>query len=319
MITFVLFIIGFFLLIKSADILVDGASSLARRMKVSSIVIGLTVVALGTSMPEFVVTTLATINGNTDIAIGNILGSNIANILLIVGLSAYIFPLKAKPNTIWKEIPFCILAAILLFSLSSDALIDGANLSQMARIDGIVLLSFFAIFLYYIVTIAKDDDESIAVATGKDMSVWKSILYSLIGILGLVIGGNWIVEGATQIASMMGVSQALIGLTVVAVGTSLPELATSVVAATKKQSDIAIGNIVGSNIFNTFWILGFSAFIKPLPFAIGFQRDSYVNIAAAIILFLVMFIGKKHIIEKWQGILMLGGYVAYVVVSVYLA
>jgi len=301
MITLILFFIGFVLLIKGADYLVTGASSLAYRLGVAPLVVGLTIVAFGTSAPELIVNLFASFNGSADIAIGNILGSNIVNILVILGVCAVIYPLKVQKNTVWKEIPFALLAVVVLAFLASDALIDGASASFLSRIDGLILLSFFVIFLYYIFGISK---QSPTETNEKpiEMSIGRSSLLVLVGLIGLAIGGKWIVDGSTVFAQSLGVSEALIGLTIVAIGTSLPELATSVVAAYKKNSDIAIGNIVGSNIFNIFWILGISAFITPLPFAPTMTIDIIVTIGVTLLLFLALFVGKKYTIEKWQGV-----------------
>lgn len=233
MLTYILFIIGFVILIKGANLLVDGAASIANKLKISSIVIGLTIVAFGTSAPEFIVNIFASVQGNTEIAIGNILGSNIANILLILGISAIIYPLATQKNTVWKEIPLSLLTAILLGVLVNDTLIDGGTFSGLTRIDGIVLLSFFLIFLYYTFGIAKVSGENSDLEI-KQLSNLKSTIYIVGGLLGLVIGGKWIVDGAIKIAELFNVSQSLIGLTVVAIGTSLPELATSAVAAYKR-------------------------------------------------------------------------------------
>ncbi|MBI2641857.1 calcium/sodium antiporter [Candidatus Roizmanbacteria bacterium] len=312
MTTYILFIIGFFLLIKGADILVDGSASIAKKLKISSIVIGLTIVAFGTSAPEFIVNIFASVQGNSEIAIGNILGSNIANILLILGISAIIYPITAKKNTILKEIPLSLLAAVVLGLMANDMIIDGASFSGITRIDGFILLSFFIIFLYYTFGITKSDTDIVEEEI-KVFSYHKAIIFIILGLAGLVIGGKWIVDGAVQIAEFFNVSQSLIGLTIVAIGTSLPELATSAMAAYKKQSDIAIGNVVGSNIFNIFWILGASAVIRPLPFNTSSNGDIAITIFASIVLFLVMFIGKKRIIERWQGVFMVTTYVGYVV------
>ncbi|MGW8184526.1 MAG: calcium/sodium antiporter [Candidatus Moraniibacteriota bacterium] len=311
MLTYILFVVGFYLLIKGADLLVDGAASVAQRLKISSIVIGLTIVAFGTSAPELVVNVLASFKGNTDIAIGNILGSNIANILLILGISAMIYPLKTKENTIWKEIPLSLLAAILLGVMANDLRIDGATYSGLTRTDGIALISFFVIFIYYTFGIAKVKDNFDAEVEIKNYSQLKAGVFIIMGIAGLVVGGKWIVDGATKIAELFNVSQSLIGLTVVAIGTSLPELATSAVAAYKKHTDIAIGNIVGSNIFNIFWILGISSIIRPLPFDTTFDFDIVVMVLASAILFFIMFVGKKHTITKREGFLMVSLYVFY--------
>jgi len=312
MITFVLFVVGFVLLIKGADYLVSGASSLAYKLGVAPLVIGLTIVAFGTSAPELIVNLFASVSGNTDIAIGNILGSNIVNILFILGLCATIYPLTVQKSTVWKEIPFALLAVIVVAFLASDILIDGASMSQLTRIDGLILISFFVIFLYYIFGIAKQSptDEG---EKPVEMSLLRSWLFIFGGLVGLVIGGKWIVDGAIVFAQSLGVSESLIGLTIVAIGTSLPELATSVVATYKKNSDIAIGNIVGSNIFNIFWILGVSSFITPLPFSPLMTIDILVTFGATLLLFLALFVGKKHTIEKWQGIVFILLYIAYIV------
>lgn len=312
MITYILFIIGFLILIKGADLLVDGAASIAKKLKISSIVIGLTIVAFGTSAPEFIVNIYASAQGNSEIAIGNILGSNIANILLILGISAIIYPITAKKNTVLKEIPLSLLAAIVLGLMANDHIIDGTEFSGITRIDGLILISFFIIFLYYTFGITKSD-EDIVEEEIKVMSYSKAILFIILGLTGLVIGGKWIVDGAVKIAELFHISQSLIGLTVVAVGTSLPELATSAVAAYKKQSDIAIGNVVGSNIFNIFWILGASAIIRPLPFNTGSNVDVAMTIFASIVLFLVMFTDKKRVIKRWQGVFMVTVYSGYII------
>lgn len=311
MLTYILFVIGFVLLISGANLLVEGSSSIAKKLNISSIVIGLTIVAFGTSAPEFIVNIFASVQGNTEIAIGNIMGSNIANILLILGVSSIIYPLATQENTVWKEIPLSLLAAILLGVMVNDTLIDGGTFSGLTRIDGIVFLSFFIIFLYYTFGISKVSGENTDLEI-KEMSFMKSSFYVAGGLLGLVFGGKWIVDGAIKIAEGFNVSQSLIGLTVVAIGTSLPELATSAVAAYKKQSDIAIGNVVGSNILNIFWILGFSSVINPLPFSKDSAIDIIMTIVSSLILFLIMFVGKKHTVERWQGVIMIIIYIGYV-------
>lgn len=309
MTTYILFFVGFVALIKGADLLVAGASSLAARLGVSALVIGLTIVAFGTSAPELIVNLLASVNGNTDIAIGNILGSNIANILLILGITAIVYPLSVGQGTVWKEIPFSLLAVIAMGFMANDILIDGASTSTITRIDGLLLISFFIIFLYYIFSIAKQGTES--GETPEQYSYGKSVGMIVLGLIGLVIGGKWIVDGAVMFATSLGISEALVGLTIVAVGTSLPELATSVMAAYRKNVDIAVGNIVGSNIFNIFWILGLSAVISPLPFISVLQSDLVVTLIATLLLFLALFIGKRHTIERWQGVAFIFMYLAY--------
>ena len=318
MLTYLLFIIGFIALIKGADLLVNGASAIAKKLKISDLVIGLTIVALGTSAPELFVNIFASLNGNADIAIGNILGSNICNILLILGISALIFPLKVTKGTVWKEIPMSLLAVLLIGVMANDYLIDKINLNELTRTDGISLIAFFIIFLYYTFGIAKNETDTGSVSVEKNFSLLKSGGLILLGLIGLVIGGQWIVNGAIVIANLFGVSQSLIGLTIVAIGTSLPELATSAVAAYKKNADIAVGNIVGSNIFNVFWILGLSSMIKPLPFQPKNNIDIGMTIFATFLLFLWMFVGKKRILERWQGlsfILLYFGYIIFLILQ----
>lgn len=317
MLTYFLFILGFFVLIKGANLLVDGSASVAKKLHIPNIVIGLTIVAFGTSAPEFVVNIFASAQGNTEIAIGNILGSNIANIFLILGISAIIYPLVTKRNTVWKEIPLSLLAALILCALVNDIRIDGGTFSGLTRIDGIVLLSFFIIFLYYTFGISKVTGETEDIESIKDISYLKSTIFILLGLTGLVFGGKWIVDGAVTIAHIFGISESLIGLTIVAIGTSLPELATSAIAAYKKQTDIAIGNVVGSNIFNIFWVLGFSALIRPLPFSTSSDIDIFMTIMASVILFAIMFIGKRQTVERWQGALMVTAYFGYIAFLVF--
>lgn len=314
MLTYVLMIVGFAALIKGADWLVSGASSVAARLGVSALVIGLTVVSFGTSAPELVVNVLASLQGNTDITIGNIAGSNSANILLILGISALIYPLAVGRGTVWKEIPFALLAMIMVVIMASDALIDGTATSALTRIDGLVLIGFFIIFLYYIFGLAKESANTEAVTETEEVRSWPVALGMIVGgLTGLVLGGKWIVDGAVSIAENFGVSEALIGLTIVAVGTSLPELATSAVAAYRKNVDIAVGNIVGSNIFNVFWILGLSAVIRPLPFTPQLVLDLLVATGATVLLFFALFVGKRHQLERWQGGVFVLLYVAYIV------
>jgi cation:H+ antiporter len=311
--TYLLFLIGFVLLIKGADWLVEGSSAIAKRYGVSALVIGLTIVAFGTSTPELVVNLLASLEGTTDIAIGNVLGSNIANILLILGISALIYPLKVQLSTIWKEIPFALLAILIVGVIANDMWLNQTTENVISRGDGLVLMGFFAIFLYYIVSIARSGGGEMEGEDIPTLSTGASAMRIIAGLGGLVVGGSWIVNGAITIANQFGVSEALIGLTIVAVGTSLPELATSAMAAYRRQSDIAVGNIVGSNIFNIFWILGLSATISPLPFNVAQNTDVAMTIAATFLLFLSFYIGKKHHLERWQGGVFVGIYILYVV------
>lgn len=312
MLSALLLILGFGLLVKGADFLVDGSSSLAKRLKVSDLAIGLTIVAFGTSAPELIVNIMASFGNQPEIAIGNVLGSNIANILLILGITAIIYPLSIQRGTIFKEIPFALLAVLMVGIMANDMIVDGLTFSSLTRSDGLALLGFFIIFLYYTFGIAKVNN-GVPETHTKPLSLPISIVMVLGGLGLLVVGGRWVVNGAVDIATAMGVSTSLIGLTIVAVGTSLPELATSAIAAYKKKPDIAVGNVVGSNIFNIFFILGISAVIKPLPFSPLSNIDIFVTMGATILLFLAMFVGKKHHLERWQGVMFLLLYAAYIV------
>lgn len=312
MLPILLLIMGFVLLIKGADLLVQGASSIARKLKVSDLVVGLTVVAFGTSTPELFVNIIASIKGDTGIAIGNILGSNISNIFLVLGISSIIFPLTVTKGTVWKEIPLSLLAALLLGILANDRLIDKSEFSALTRVDGLVFISFFIIFMYYSVNIAKKIEGMNGHIPSKQYGLIKSLLLAIIGFAGLIIGGKWIVDEAVYIASNLGVSQSLIGLTVVAIGTSLPELATSAVAAHRQNVEIAVGNVVGSSIFNIFFVLGISSIIKPIPFQLKYNVDISVVILANILLFAYMFTGKRRLLDKWEGIVFVVLYMSYI-------
>jgi len=310
MLVYLFFIIGFVLLIYGADRLIEGGAALAKKMGISEMVIGLTVVAFGTSMPEFAVNVLGSIKGNTGVVLGNVIGSNVANILLILGVSSIIYPLSVQKNTINKEIPFSMLAAIVLAFLLNDALIDGKDDSALTRIDGLVLLSFFSVFLYYVFSLATEDTGEEEVA--HPLPVWKAILFVLFGIFGLAVGGQWIVDGAVKIANIFGISERIIGVTIVALGTSLPELATSAVAAYKKSADIAIGNVVGSNIFNIFWVLGVSTVISEIPSEEQVNLDIGMVLLASMLLFSLILLNKHKKIEKWHGGVFLIVYASYI-------
>jgi len=315
MLEYLLFVVGIFLLLKGADYLVDGSSSLAKKFKISTLAIGLTIVAFGTSMPELTVNIIAALKGNGDIAFGNIVGSNMANILLILGITAVITNLKVQHSTVWKEIPFSLLAAIVIFVFASAMMLDKLALNSILRFEGIILLLFFAIFLYYVFELTKKnknqmEDTKLEI---KKFSSAKIFLYILGGLIALYIGGKWTVEGAVALARLMGMSEYFISLTIVAVGTSLPELFTSVTAARKGDVDLAVGNIVGSNIFNIFWILGVTAIITPIVIPTFAIIDLSILLGISFLLFLFMFIGKKHELERWQGVVFVLLYVAYII------
>ncbi len=300
-------IIGLGILIKGADWLVAGAASGARKWGISTLVIGLTVVSFGTSAPELLVNLLSAWRGSTDLAIGNIIGSNIANVLLILGITAFIIPLTVKKNTTYKEIPFALLAGLLVVLFGNDSFFDGNSFNAISRTDGFAFLALFLIFLYYTYGISKVKGEREDI----DEYSWpKSIGLFLIGILSLTVGGELIVRHATNIATLAGISERVIGLTIVAIGTSLPELATTIVAALNKKVDLAIGNVVGSNIFNVFWILGLTSIIKPIPFDLAINLDAIFAALVILLLFVVVIMGK-HVIEKWHGVLFLLLYLGY--------
>jgi cation:H+ antiporter len=306
---------GFFVLIFGANKLVDGASSLASKLGIPNIVIGLTIVAFGTSAPELVVSLFASINENTDMVLGNVLGSNIFNVLAILGISSIIAPLSVKRNTTWLEIPLSFLAAVSVLILANDMFLDRATANFISRTDGLVLLLFLAIFLVYNLKMAQGGQTEEEIRP-LPYSYMRSSIFIALGLAGLVIGGKLIVESAVNIAHLFGLSERVIGLTIVAIGTSLPELATSIVAVGKKNVDIAIGNVVGSNIFNIFFILGISATVTPVQVNPGSFADIALNIVAGFLLFAFVFIGKGRKLTRWEGVLMLAIYASYLVMLI---
>jgi len=309
-------LLGLGILILGGDALVRGSSSIAKKLGVKPIVIGLTIVAFGTSAPELIVNLFSAIQGNTDLAVGNVIGSNIANILLILGIAACIYPLKVQRATTWKEIPLALLAAVLIFIMGNDFLIDKMPFNILSKSEGLVLIAFFAIFIYYTAVLAKSESTEEA-PNGIRLYSWTtSIGFTLAGILALFFGGKLLVDNAVILAKLAGLSEALIGFTIVAIGTSLPELVTSVIAAMKKQDDLAVGNIVGSNIFNVLWILGLTSTIIPIPFNPTMNLDLMVNIGATLLLFLFMFVHSRHRINRWQGIIFLLLYIGYLTLAI---
>ncbi|GGD88840.1 K+-dependent Na+/Ca+ exchanger [Planktosalinus lacus] len=312
MLNILLLLVGFVALIFGASKLVDAASGLAAKFGIPNIVIGLTIVAFGTSAPELVVNIIAAVNENTQMVLGNVLGSNIFNILGILGISAIIYPLAVKTNTTWYEIPLNLLAAIVVLVVSADIFLIGDGQNIISRSDAILLLLFFTVFLVYTIAVSKSEKTAEKTEV-KQYKTVTAVFFIIIGLAGLIVGGQLIVSSATSIAQQIGLSERVIGLTIVSIGTSLPELATSIVAVKKKNVDIAIGNVVGSNIFNVFFVLGVSAFINPVSIAQNAFLDIVLNIVAGFILFVFVFTGKYRQIDRWEGIVFLMLYIAYLV------
>ena len=302
---------GLVLILLGANGLTDGAAAVAKRFNISDLVIGLTIVAFGTSAPELVISTMAALGGSADMAIGNVVGSNAFNVLMIIGVTAMVLPIKVGEGILSKEIPLVILASFVLAVCANDILLDGGSSNVVSRIDGLVLLGFFLIFMRYTFAIARNGGDEAEGEKIKEMPIWKSALFILGGLAGLVYGGQLFVDGASGIASSLGVSESIIGLTIVAGGTSLPELATSVTAALKKNSGIAIGNVIGSNLYNVFFVLGCSATISPLPMGGINNVDMAVLIGSAILFWLVGWFFKKRTITRVEGALLVICYVAY--------
>jgi cation:H+ antiporter len=309
---YLLLIIGFALLIKGADFFVEGSSKIAQALHVSPLLIGLTIVAFGTSSPEATVSIVAALEGSAGVAMGNVVGSNIFNITLVVGLTALLNPLKVENETIRKEIPFTLLASMALLILVSDIWLQSLSENIITRSDGLILLLFFAVFLYYIFEVARNSRDMVkeAQSSSEPVSWGKNILLTIGGLAAIIFGGDIVVNNATKIALAFGMSETLVGLTIVAVGTSLPELITSITAAIKKQSDIAIGNIVGSNIFNILFVLGTASVISPL--AVDGQIITDVLLMIILTGLLLIFSRTNFKVGKFEGIFLVIAYIAYV-------
>ncbi|CAD5266541.1 MULTISPECIES: calcium/sodium antiporter [unclassified Imperialibacter] len=306
---FILLLVGFAILIKGADWMVSGASSLAKRINVSNLMIGLTVVAFGTSAPELTVNLFASSSGLNDAMFGNIIGSNIFNLLFILGVAGVIYPLSVQRTTVKYEIPYSLFSALLLFFLVNDAMFFGADHNSLGRIDALVLLVFFGLFMAYIVRQAKNEtqpEEEI-----QTMTLLKSVLFVTVGITLLVGGGKLVTDHAVAIAASFGLSEKLIGLTILAAGTSLPELATSAVAAYRRNTDIAIGNVVGSNIFNILLILGINGGIREIPYNATLNMDFFVIFFGSIALLLFMFTFNRNKLDRVEAVMFLVAFVGY--------
>lgn len=309
-----LIVLGLVMLKVGADWFVRGSSSLARSLRVSELAIGLTIVAFGTSAPELVVNVFAAHQGNTDITFGNVIGSNSFNICIILSITSLILPLRVQSSTAWREIPFSLAALVLLFLLANDALIFSASSSRLGRPDALVFLLGFSLFLWYAFRQLREDSPG-GSPQQEGTRKWTTALLIAGGLAGLVAGGKLVLDHAVRVAESLGMSEKLIGLTIVAAGTSLPELATSVVAAMKRNADIAVGNIIGSNIFNILFILPASSLIRPLPFRSEFNGDLYFLAGATLILMLAMYTGKRKTIDRWEAFVLLAAYMGYMVYS----
>ena len=305
-----LLILGFVILIKGADTFVDGASSTARNFKLSTMFIGLTIVAFGTSAPEFAVSVKSILSNNSDMLLGNVIGSNILNILLILGVCGVIAPLTVKNNTVRKEIPFTVLVSMLLVALLLDKPLNHEMINQITRTDGIAIVLFFSVFIYYLISVMRNKVDRDNEEDKPKYKIGKSIIFTIIGIIAIIIGSDLVVDSASKIAKIMGVSQRLISLTIVAIGTSLPELVTSIVATRKHEQDLVIGNIIGSNVFNICVVLGLPVAIFGGVTALGFTYlDMFMLVASAFILFI--FAHNDKTITKWESVFMFTCFVIY--------
>lgn len=325
---YILLLIGFALLVKGADYFVDGSSNIAKKLRIPSLIIGLTIVAFGTSAPEAAVSITASINGQNGMAIGNVIGSNIFNLLMVIGASGIIKPLLVEKSILSREFPFTLLISIILIILSSDILFFNSSINTINRIDGIILLILFIVFLYYLINSAMknrkeslydtetsaDLDMSNIKSIEKSNTMIKSILISVIGIAAIIFGGNLVVDSASNIASSFGVNDQLIGLTVVSIGTSLPEFVTSIIAATKGESDLALGNVLGSNIFNILFVIGASALISPMTVDPKLIINGAIMILSTILVYFYAY--RKNDISKFESItlsLLYFGYMGYLI------
>jgi len=300
LVSLVLLMVGFVLLVKGADWFVEGASGIAARLGIPQLVIGLTIVAMGTSAPEAAVSITASLKGSADITIGNVVGSNIMNVLVILGLAATLSTIAVAKSTMFREIPFMILSTVVLLLLG----LDGA----ITLVDGVILWAMFLVYLGYLFRMAKNGEAEVE-EINTQRPLWQAAVWTVVGMVLIITGSNVAVEAATSIARVMGMSERLIGLTIVALGTSLPELFTSVTAAKHGNADIAIGNIVGSNIFNILFVVGTSALVTPIPFAAAFRTDALIAVAAAVLLF-VCCLHRSRVSRK-SGLTLLAGYAAY--------
>lgn len=301
-------IVGFFLLVKGADLLVDGSSRIARKFNVKEIIIGLTIVSIGTSMPELIISVTSALKNQSDFAIGNILGSNISNLFFILGVCSIIKPLLFKKQTVKIEIPFVIFLTALLYIFGNNG-----DYHLITELEGIIFIVFCVLFTIYNIFISKNINNSeMEKNKNKDIKLSKSFLLIMIGIILLKFGGDFVVDNASRIATLLGISERVISLTIVAISTSLPELITSALATYKGEIDLAIGNIIGSNILNIVLIIGIMAIINPIPYSVSFNKDLMIFLIGMIFLFIVPFIGEKYKIERVSGFIYLISYFIYI-------
>jgi len=306
-VSLILIVVGFLGLIFGANWLVDGASGLAKKYNIPDLVIGLTIVSFGTSAPELVVNSVASIDGLSDIVLANIIGSNNFNLFIILGIAGLVYPITVQSSTAWREIPISLIITIVFFGLANDFFIN--QNSVISRLDGIILLVSFLCFLYYIFKQMKTEKiEVVPYIQKSNIKIWTLII---IGFSGLIIGGKLVVDSSIEIATDLGISQKIIGLTIIAAGTSLPELITSIVAALKKNSDIAIGNVIGSNIFNILLILSISSLINPIKYNQIFNQDFAILIGGTVFLIIAMFTGKRKKLDRWEALILVSFYLIY--------
>lgn len=311
-------IVGLVLILVGANALTDGASAIAKRLGVSDLVVGLTIVAFGTSAPELVISIVSACQGSAPLAIGNVVGSNIFNILVIVGITAMLRPIKIEKSIMNMEIPMVIVSSVILLVMGNSALLNGAAQNEVSRVSGIFLLIFFLLFLRYTFATAKNpqivenSEKEAELPSDLAMPVWRSFLYVLLGLAGLIFGGEKFVDGASGIALGLGVSEAVIGLTIVAAGTSLPELATSVVAALKGKPGLAVGNVIGSNIFNVLLVLGVAGTITPLPFGSIGNVDLLTLLGASLLFYIFGWFFSHRTINRWEGAVLTVCYISYI-------
>ncbi|MEM4137841.1 MAG: calcium/sodium antiporter [Candidatus Anstonellaceae archaeon] len=310
------FFLGFVLLIKGADFLIRGGVSLAKKLRVSDMFIGLTLISIGTSLPELFVSVSANNHSNFDILLGNILGSNIANILLVLGLGAFFRKIILEHNTVWKEIPFSLIATLVLFIIANDIIFNNDRLNRITFSDGLILIFFYVVFVYYLLS-EKHYKEVDNLPT--DLVEWKvAIFLVIVGILMLNLGGELVVNGAIYIANILGVSQAFVGLTIIAVGTSIPELVTSLVALIKRNQSIAVGNAVGSCIVNIFLVLGLSALKREIIYSSLRNADLFMAFVSSFVLLIASLIKKdKMVLDRFEGFFFLVLYVLYIIFLIY--